>query len=56
VTVETIIDKFWERVRAHPDHVALRHKKDGAWSAVTAMPLRAWRPRSCLSAFGEQTG
>ena len=35
MTTETIIDKFWERVRAHPERVALRHKKDGAWSAMT---------------------
>jgi long-chain acyl-CoA synthetase len=35
VTVETIIDKFWDRVRAHPDRVALRYKEGEAWSGIT---------------------
>ena len=35
MTVETIVDKFWERVRAHPDRVALRHKAGGDWRTIS---------------------
>lgn len=32
---ETIIERFHERVRSHPDKVALRYKPDGSWRDVT---------------------
>ncbi|MGI8774713.1 MAG: AMP-dependent synthetase/ligase [Actinomycetota bacterium] len=32
---QTIIDRFHERVRSHPDKVALRYKSGGSWQGVT---------------------
>jgi long-chain acyl-CoA synthetase len=32
---DTIVGRFHERVRAHPDRVALRYKKDGRWLDIT---------------------
>jgi long-chain acyl-CoA synthetase len=31
----TIVQRFWERTREHPDRVALRHKVGGDWRDVT---------------------
>ncbi len=31
----TIIGRFHERVRTHPEKVALRHKRDGVWHDIT---------------------
>lgn len=35
MAAETIVHKFWERVREHPDKVALRYKASGSWKDVT---------------------
>jgi long-chain acyl-CoA synthetase len=35
MSAQTIVDKFWERVRLHPNKVALRHKSGGRWEKVT---------------------
>ena len=35
MAVESIVHKFWERVRQHPDKVALRHKVNGEWKDIT---------------------
>ncbi|HYN35584.1 MAG TPA: long-chain fatty acid--CoA ligase [Actinomycetota bacterium] len=35
MAVESIVHKFWERVREHPDKVALRHKVNGDWKDIT---------------------
>jgi long-chain acyl-CoA synthetase len=32
---ETIIQRFWERVKEHPEKLALRYKADGAWKDIT---------------------
>ena len=32
---QTIIERFHERVRTHPDKVALRYKSSGEWRDVT---------------------
>jgi long-chain acyl-CoA synthetase len=32
---QTIIERFWERVRTHPERVALRHKVGGNWTDIT---------------------
>ena len=32
---ETIVEKFWERTRTHPDKVALRYKENGSWQDIT---------------------
>lgn len=35
MAAETIVARFWERVRTHPDKVALRYKDAGEWKDIT---------------------
>ncbi len=32
---QTIVERFFERVKEHPDKVALRYKRDGQWADIT---------------------
>jgi long-chain acyl-CoA synthetase len=34
MATQTIVDRFWERVRSHPDKRALRHKVGGQWQDI----------------------
>jgi long-chain acyl-CoA synthetase len=35
MAADTIVARFWEGVRSHPDRVALRHKDAGVWKDIT---------------------
>src|SRR4051794_9896444 len=35
MAAQTIVERVQERVKKHPDRVALRYKKSGAWTDVT---------------------
>lgn len=35
MTAHTIVERFHERVRSHPDKVALRYKQSGQWTDIT---------------------
>jgi long-chain acyl-CoA synthetase len=35
MAAETIVERFWERVRSHPEKVALRYKAGGSWKDIS---------------------
>jgi long-chain acyl-CoA synthetase len=35
LAIQTIIEKFWDRVSLHPERVALKRKVDGQWRDIT---------------------
>jgi long-chain acyl-CoA synthetase len=35
MAIQTIVDRFWERVRSHPEKRALRYKAGGTWQDIT---------------------
>jgi long-chain acyl-CoA synthetase len=35
LAIQTIIEKFWDRVSLHPERVALKRKVDGRWRDIT---------------------